>query len=131
MRETLLMFEDDPGYARLYGDAFLRGGFVVRHHFFPPQNVVDLVLAERPAIVSMDVMMPEMDGFQATACLKGDERTSAIPIVFLTNMNVSEFRERGLSLGAVAYLIKGELPPHEVAATFRRVVDEKKPHAAG
>lgn len=59
-----------------------------------------------PDIILLDVMMPEMDGYEVCKRLRSDERTRNIPIIFLTARSEVEDEEKGLSLGAVDYITK-------------------------
>jgi putative two-component system response regulator len=59
-----------------------------------------------PALILLDVMMPEMDGYQAIKQLKADERFSEIPVIFLTSKNDESSELEGLSLGAIDYVAK-------------------------
>lgn len=59
-----------------------------------------------PDLVLLDVVMPEMDGFQVCAQLKASEETRDIPIIFLTALNDSEQESYGLELGAVDFISK-------------------------
>jgi DNA-binding response OmpR family regulator len=62
--------------------------------------------AERPDVILLDVMMPGMDGWQVFEALVQDERTSEIPIVFLTARAELRDQARGLELGGVDYVTK-------------------------
>jgi DNA-binding response OmpR family regulator len=62
--------------------------------------------AERPDVVLLDVMMPGLDGWSVAEELLDDERTSAIPIVFLTARAELRDRARGIDLGGVDYVTK-------------------------
>jgi DNA-binding response OmpR family regulator len=61
---------------------------------------------ERPDVVLLDVMMPGLDGWKVAEQLLEDERTTAIPIIFLTAR--AEFRDRakGLDIGGIDYVTK-------------------------
>ena len=59
-----------------------------------------------PDIILLDVMMPEMDGFEVCRRLKADEATKDIPVIFVTGHTDEEEREKGMALGAVDYLTK-------------------------
>ncbi|MDR0502391.1 MAG: response regulator [Treponema sp.] len=59
-----------------------------------------------PDLILMDVNMPDVDGYEAIKTLKADGRFSAIPVVFLTGKSDRESVVKGLSLGAVDYIIK-------------------------
>jgi DNA-binding response OmpR family regulator len=61
---------------------------------------------ERPDVILLDVMMPGMDGWQVFEELVQDERTSEIPIVFLTARAELRDQARGLELGGVDYVTK-------------------------
>jgi len=59
-----------------------------------------------PDLILMDVNMPDVDGYEAIKSLKADERYSDIPVVFLTGKSDRDSVVKGLSLGAVDYIIK-------------------------
>jgi len=59
-----------------------------------------------PDLVLLDIMMPEMDGFEVCRQLKGDPATAAIPVIFLSGEIGTEERRRGSALGAADYLTK-------------------------
>lgn len=60
----------------------------------------------RPDLILLDVMMPEMDGYEVIAELRADPQTRDIPVIFVTAIDVDEDEELGLSLGAVDYVTK-------------------------
>ena len=59
-----------------------------------------------PDIILLDINMPEMNGLEALAKLKGDKKTAHIPIVLLTAHSDKETVMQGLQLGAVGYVVK-------------------------
>ena len=65
-----------------------------------------LARAERPDLILMDVQLPGMDGLAATALLKADPATAAIPIIALTAMAMKEDREKTRAAGCDAYIAK-------------------------
>lgn len=64
-----------------------------------------------PHLILLDIMMPRMDGYEVCRRLKSDQRTSHIPVIFLTAKDQIEAEERGLALGAVDYITKPVSPP--------------------
>ena len=62
--------------------------------------------AKAPDLILLDVMMPDMSGYEVCRRLKADPATHDIPVIFVTAMSESESEEQGLSLGAVDYLTK-------------------------
>ncbi|MES9901193.1 MAG: two-component system response regulator [Sedimenticola sp.] len=65
----------------------------------------------KPDIILLDIMMPEMDGYEVCQRLKSDITTRQIPIIFITAKNDIESERRGLELGAVDFLGKPISPP--------------------
>jgi putative two-component system response regulator len=65
----------------------------------------------RPDIVLLDVMMPEMDGYEVLRRLRENPDTHDTPVIFITALNSTEDEEKGLGLGAVDYITKPFSPP--------------------
>jgi len=82
---------------------------------------IDKAKQERPDVVLLDVMMPGLDGWQVAERLLEDERTSRIPIIFLTAR--AEFRDRakGLDIGGIDYVTK-PFNPLELAPLVRALL---------
>ena len=68
-----------------------------------------------PALILLDIDMPEMDGYGALEILKSKPETKDIPVVFLTGMADSADEEKGRALGAVDYITKPFDPPSLIA----------------
>lgn len=64
-----------------------------------------------PDIILLDIMMPEMDGYQVIEALKSDEKTRDIPVIFLTALADAADETYGFELGAVDYITKPVSPP--------------------
>ncbi|MCV6587723.1 MAG: response regulator [Marinobacterium sp.] len=67
---------------------------------------LQIAAKQMPDIILLDVMMPEMDGYEVCRQLKENPVTAAIPVIFVTAMNEARDEARGLSLGAVDYISK-------------------------
>ena len=65
-----------------------------------------MIRRERPDVVLLDIMMPDMDGFEVCRKLKLDSITKGIPIIFLTARSGQAHIDMGLSLGAQGYITK-------------------------
>ncbi len=78
-----------------------------------------------PDLILLDVMMPEMDGYDVIGQLKGDPKTAEIPVIFVTAMDSTEDEERGLDHGAVDYITK-PLRPAIVRARVRTHLELKR-----
>jgi CheY-like chemotaxis protein len=59
-----------------------------------------------PSLILLDIMMPEMDGYEVCRRLKADSQTSKIPVIFITALADEEDEAKGLGLGAVDYITK-------------------------
>src|SRR4051812_14101798 len=67
---------------------------------------LDLVETSPPDLILLDVMMPDMDGYEVCRRLKENPATAAIPVVFVTTLSDPGSEARGLELGAVDYVTK-------------------------
>ena len=80
-----------------------------------------------PALILLDVMMPEMDGYEVCRQLQADERTRRIPVIFVTAKSEVEDEARGFGLGAVDYITK-PVNPAIVLARVRTQLALKQSH---
>ena len=64
------------------------------------------VRESRPDLILLDILMPEMDGFEVCTQLKADERTKDIPVVFVSSMADIEYKVKGFKVGGVDYINK-------------------------
>jgi len=78
-----------------------------------------------PDIILLDIMMPEMDGYEVCERLKNDPSTQNIPVIFITAMNDTVDEELGLGLGAVDYITK-PFSPALVKARVRNHIKLKQ-----
>lgn len=83
------------------------------------EDALETAAQERPDLILLDILMPDMDGFEVCEKLKADAATTDIPVVFLTGMSDSADRERGMALGALDYILK----PFDIPDVRDRVRD--------
>ena len=70
------------------------------------QEGVERALQDRPDLILMDVVMPEMNGFQATRKISKNPDTATIPVILVTTKDQRTDREWGMRQGATDYLVK-------------------------
>ena len=80
-------------------------------------------IAVKPDIVLLDIVLPKMDGFHVLEGIKKNPDTKNIPVILLTNLGQKDDVDRGLSLGAIDYLIKAHFMPSEVVAKVKKIVN--------
>lgn len=76
---------------------------------------INLARQELPDLILLDVMMPEMDGYEVCRELKAEPLTHHIPVIFITTLGDVEDERKGLELGAIDYIIKPFSPPIVIA----------------
>jgi twitching motility two-component system response regulator PilH len=85
------------------------------------EEAVALAQAHQPALVILDVIMPEMDGYTALTRLRGHPATRSIPVIVLTGQGEAIYRTLSLGVGAVAHLTK-PFSPDRLTETVQRVL---------
>ena len=119
----ILLVEDDPLMVRMYQRKLLTDGYEVGVAVNGEEGLVK-VRSFSPDVVLLDIMMPKLNGLQVLERMKADPTTAHVPVVILTNLGGSqEDIERGLELGAVAYLVKSAYRPDEVIAKVKEVLE--------
>ena len=119
----ILVVDDDPNIRELLTQEFTEAGY----HVGVASNGRDAIAAvrqHRPDLVVLDVMMPEMNGFDVAAVLKHDPSTMDVPIVILS---IVQDRDRGFRIGVDRYLTK----PIDTDLLFKEVgalIEQRKSH---
>ncbi|HXG56245.1 MAG TPA: response regulator [Vicinamibacterales bacterium] len=101
----VLLAEDDPDIRLVARLALKKAGYRVTVAS-NGREAIEKVAEDRPDVILLDWMMPDVDGPETCARLKADPATADIPVVFMTAKSQGFEVERGLSLGAKAYIVK-------------------------
>ena len=83
------------------------------------------VSIQKPDLIILDLMMPEMDGLQFLSILKGDHQTNHIPVIVLTALGHTPHGKKTRELGATSLIVKPFSPRHLVAEV-KRILDHGK-----
>jgi class 3 adenylate cyclase len=70
------------------------------------KSALQIVNTNPPDLILLDIMMPDIDGYEVCRRIKGEPKTSGIPIIFITSMSEIQNKTKGLELGAVDYITK-------------------------
>lgn len=108
LKATLLVVDDAPGNIRVLRNLLKDEARV----FFATSGRDALATArsEQPDLILLDVLMPEMDGYEVCHALKTDPATREIPVIFVTGLTESTDETRGLEAGAIDYITKPFVP---------------------
>ncbi len=102
---NILIVDDTPDNLRLLSGMLIERGYKVRP---APSGAHALATSKKelPDLILLDVIMPEMDGYDVCRILKADERTQDIPVIFLSALNEVEDKVRGFEAGGVDFITK-------------------------
>lgn len=104
-QQTVLVVDDTPENIDLL-KAILGKHYLVKAATNGHLALKIAASAKPPDLILLDVMMPEMDGYEVCRRLKAEEQTSRIPVIFATAMSETEDEARGFALGAADYIAK-------------------------
>jgi len=102
---SVLVVEDNPGNMTLSTFLLETAGHTVLSAT-DAESGVALARSRQPELILMDIQLPGMDGLQATALLKADPATSAIPVIALTALAMKGDEERIRAAGCDGYIAK-------------------------
>jgi two-component system, NtrC family, sensor kinase len=103
--DSILIVDDVPTNVKVLFDFLSQSGFRVAIAK-SGKSALEKVHDFHPHLILLDVMMPEIDGFETCRQLKTDPSTADIPVIFMTALSDAVDKVQGLSLGAVDYITK-------------------------
>ncbi len=123
--KKVLTIEDDAFLAGLVSGKLIESGFSVTTASTGKDGLAK-ARTEHPNLILLDVMLPDMGGFEILEHLKKDPGTKDIPVIILSNLGGRDEIEKGIALGASIYLIKSNILPHEVAEMVQSQITTKQ-----
>ncbi|HPP81862.1 MAG TPA: response regulator transcription factor, partial [Deltaproteobacteria bacterium] len=120
MNTLIHIVDDEPDIIQLVSIHLKKAGFAVQG--FPEgESFLKSLAKARPALIILDLMLPDMDGFEICKLLKSDEHTADIPVIMLTAKGTETDKVEGLELGADDYVTK-PFSPKELVARVHSVL---------
>jgi len=104
-RKRILVVDDDPDIRLLLKGRLESLGYEALIAASGEEGL-QAAQRERPDLILLDIMMPNMKGRELCAQLKADPSTAAIPIIFLSALRLAEHIQAGMNLGADDYIVK-------------------------
>jgi DNA-binding response OmpR family regulator len=123
--KKILIVEDDEAISNMYQTKLKQGGYEVLSAFNGADGL-SMAKKEKPDLILLDVILPQLDGFAVLEELKEGKDTAKILVVMLTNLSTSEDQAKAKQLGADAYLVKASLTPTEMGATVAKILEDNK-----
>ncbi|HKB34629.1 MAG TPA: response regulator [Candidatus Dormibacteraeota bacterium] len=120
----VLLVEDDPAIAEMYRVQLEYDGYRVTVATTGDTGYESLV-ASRPDIVLLDLLLPDRSGLEIMADIK-EQLANHPPVVILTNYGEPAMMDRGLSLGALEYLVKSRVTPASVSQSIRGWIEQAR-----
>ena len=108
VKPSVLIVDDSPE------NLSLMTGLLISHYTVKTAtvsaHVMKIAITEQPDVILLDIMMPDLDGYEVCRRLKADSLTREIPVIFLTSSTDPESEQLGMSVGAVDYITRPLTP---------------------
>ena len=120
---TILLVKDDKFLVDIFATRLQSAGYnvIIAND---GESGLKIATEKRPHLILLDIIMPQMDGYEVLAKLQQQDMTKNIPVILLTNLGHEEDVEKGLKSGAAGYLIKAQYTPSEVINKIKEVLEK-------
>jgi DNA-binding response OmpR family regulator len=122
-KKKLLIAEDDKMISSMYKVKLEQEGFIILEAENGSQ-ALEIAIKEKPDLIMLDVMMPQLDGFSVLQELKMNEGTKNIPIIMLTNLGTDEDKQKGEKMGATDYWVKANFTPAQIGEAIKKYLEK-------
>lgn len=123
-KAKILIIEDDRYISKMYQLKLSLEGYDVQVSENGRQGV-DKVKEFMPDIILLDILMPELDGFEVLKIVKSEDTTKDIPVLIMSNLGQEDHIQKGMQLGAIGYIVKSQYTPSKVVDKIKETLGEK------
>ena len=116
-KRKIVLIEDDVILSKVINEELEESDFDI-HRAFTGSKGLDMIKSEMPDLVLLDLVLPEMSGFDVLAEAKKDPKTKNVPVIILTMLGSDDDIKKGISLGAQDYIVKSQ---HAVGEIIEKV----------
>ena len=110
----IALIEDDQTLAKYLAAAFKDDGSFEILLAPDGEEGVKLVKMKKPDLILLDIVMPKMNGLEALKIIKADPTVKDITVIMLSNLSQHKDLDAAKKLGALAFLVKVDMEPHEI-----------------
>lgn len=121
-----MIVEDDPMLVEIYERKMHDSGYEVRV-VTNGSTVVSEAQSWEPDMILLDIVLPDMDGFEIIEALKKDPKIKDVPVYVFSNLSAKEDAQRAMSLGAAGYLTKSNFTPSQLIEEIRKIINHIAP----
>lgn len=119
---TILLVEDDQVLQELYYERFIQSGLTVIQAFDGIEALEKIEQHPEIQLVLLDLMLPKISGYDVLARLKSNPAHHNLPVIVVSALADIDDQAKGLQLGAVEYITKGEMLPGAVINKIKQYV---------
>lgn len=124
-QKKILAIEDDVFLSSLVSGKLIEAGFSVVTAGTGTDGLAKAKF-EHPHLILLDIMLPDMGGYEILEKIKADPETAHIPVIILSNLGGRDEIEKGVQMGASSYLIKSNILPHEVVEMVSQLTMDER-----
>ena len=125
MAKKILLIEDDVFLRKVLVRKLLKEGYQVIEAIDGEKGLKSIE-QDRPDLILLDLVLPEIDGFEVLAKMKADKTLAKIPVIILSNLGEKKEIRKGLEMGVAGYLIKAHFTPGEIMERIENALSKNK-----
>jgi len=118
--KKILIVEDDQFLMDIYANKLREEGFEVEEAT-NGEMAFEKLRESQPDLILLDIILPMREGFEILKEIKQDEKLKNLPIIIISNLSQREDIKKGLSLGAVKYLVKADYTPAQIVKEIKKI----------
>lgn len=117
----VLLVEDDQFIVDVYSLKLKEAGFIVQTAF-NGQEALRKIKEDLPDILLLDLVLPDIEGWEVLKAIKEDDKLSGLKVVILSNLSSKKEIEKGINLGAIKYLVKAQYTPTQIVEEIKKII---------